>query len=70
MLRIIKVLESSDIIYNPKNLLESINCRLKSKTDPETQTLLMFHKNLQDYYTRYKNKAPDHIKELMQVVKK
>ncbi len=59
------------MIYNPVELFKTIESNTKkNKVDQYTENLLLLHRNLQDYYNRYKSKAPDYVKELMSVVKK
>jgi hypothetical protein len=38
--------------------------------DQYTQNLLILHRNLQDYYGRYKSKYPEYYNELVSIIKK
>lgn len=64
-----KVIEDNDIVYNPTELFNMIEKNRSNKVDQYTQNLLILHKNLQDYYSRYKVKAPEYIKDFMLIVK-
>jgi hypothetical protein len=61
------------MIYNPAELFKTIESKTKrnsNRVDQYTEHLLLLHRNLQDYYNRYKTKAPEYVMELMNVVKK
>ena len=64
------MIEDNDLIYNPNELFKAIERNTKNKVDQYTQNLLVLHRNLQDYYNRYKTKAPEYLKELMTVAMK
>lgn len=70
LVRIMKTIEDNDQRYNPGELYKIIEKHSKNKIDQYTQNLLLLHRNLQDYYNRYKSCKTEHFKELMIIVTK